>query len=317
MRLTTCLCTRVVWIFVKDKSVLIDPFVICLCTFSYQLDEGDRLDPRCLSWWSGFFAGHFLAWAFLGLCSWYVGAHCLFALSWMGVGSGWSYFGLGNSIFRDDVDVEANFRCYSAATRCSTAVPAFDQGCTFWLSWLSWACPVASRYFAGLVCPVCGLPRGSLHCGCLHLTVFRLRSTCSRNTRRRVHRSHKRAWLWDESPRVCALELLVCASWTSNMCTLTFWFGAIGVTAHKPWSIKSRWLTWCLCVWIPGEMTDLMAVPGGWFANGLSVSSLKCPCAVEYEVFFFVSTAVGSTVSLPCIKSGGASGVVGGDGFDT
>ena len=44
------------------------------------------------------------------------------------------------------------------------------------------------------------------------------------------------------------------------------------------------------------------------------VLSAHVPLSMRY---FFVSTAVGSTVSLPCIKSGGASGVVGGDGFDT
>ena len=38
-------------------------------------------------------------------------------------------------------------------------------------------------------------------CGCLHLISFQQRSTRSRNTRQRAHRSHTRAWLWDECPR--------------------------------------------------------------------------------------------------------------------
>ncbi len=45
-------------------------------------------------------------------------------------------------------------------------------------------------------------PCACRRCGCLHLISFQQRSTRSRNTRRRAHRSHTRAWLWDECPRV-------------------------------------------------------------------------------------------------------------------
>ena len=44
-------------------------------------------------------------------------------------------------------------------------------------------------------------PRASLRCGCLHLISSLQRSTRSRNTRRRVHRSHTLPWPWDECPR--------------------------------------------------------------------------------------------------------------------
>ena len=55
---------------------------------------------------------------FLGLRPWYVGAPCLFVLSWLGLGSGWPFSWVRNSISCDDVpDVEAYFWC-SPAGRC-------------------------------------------------------------------------------------------------------------------------------------------------------------------------------------------------------